>query len=322
MEWFDPDGLVYIDQNIVGYLDSGRFKLEGEGCRWMYSSVHFGEIARGSRRDLLGQLALLRACMLEPELVDGGRMAGSARIFGYLDPEGLFQQYLSNVGEVPYDTSANNDLLAALFGSTQSHTTQSIPERMEENLRQLCKVIDPDELLSFPFEKLMEPAQDLVSAVLASQLNLDRIRKALGVQGITDAFENDENPLQKIWERIQSHVPGNLDAETFFGGKYFDGEELKSCSKAQAVVGAHSVLNHLGYRPDRGLSKGDAWDNILSDGRHLAHASYCGWFLTADSRLQSKAKAIFRFFDIKTKVPVLSVPPEGSVAVVRICGPA
>ena len=49
--------LVYLDQNILGLLNSGKVRLDGAGYTWVFSDIHFEGIARGSRTDLLEELA-------------------------------------------------------------------------------------------------------------------------------------------------------------------------------------------------------------------------------------------------------------------------
>ena len=315
MKTCDRASLVYIDQNIIGLLNEKRVKLEGDGFVWVYSDVHLEEIERGDCRQLLGDLARIEARRIVP-VVENGKLTGDAMLHHYEDPVQVLERYLEAVGEVPFAATEIHDLLAALFGSNDEDAIRTIPERTRASLEEIWREIDQDGVIDLPFEKLIAPAKQLTDALLAKPVDLEKCRKFLGVRGVTNAFEEDENPLQRIWEILQETLPAGIDAEQFFGAKSCVDGEWEYFSPAQAVGNANTMLNHLGYRPDRKLAKASSWPNILSDSRHSSNASYCGFFLTSDMRLRSRARAIYRFFGIATTVVDFEMPAEGTFSVV------
>jgi len=62
------------------------------------------------------------------------------------------------------------------------------------------------------------------------------------------------------------------------------------------------MLNFLGFKADKGLSKVADLPGILSDGAHTAIASYCDAVVSRDKRFCAKAKAIYSFKNINTEV--------------------
>jgi len=98
--------LIYLDQNIVGYLHEGRLRFDpSSNVQWVYSSEHFTEIARGGRTDLLAVFEVLKARQLEVILDDNFRITDSAHLHDYSNPFERYQRHLEAIGEVPVDTS-------------------------------------------------------------------------------------------------------------------------------------------------------------------------------------------------------------------------
>ncbi len=109
------------------------------------------------------------------------------------------------------------------------------------------------------------------------------------------------NPIKEIWELIEKqNTGGTLDK--LFGFESFLGQETEEVSQFDQIISPHLILNMLGYKSDKGLSKKDKLSNIMSDGRHLGYASFCNFFMSADRKLCAKAKAIFTNKNHGTKI--------------------
>jgi len=59
-------------------------------------------------------------------------------------------------------------------------------------------------------------------------------------------------------------------------------------------------LVFIGYRSDKFKRK--KIRSIVHDSSHLSMACFCGEFLTNDKKLAERAKAIYSFFNMDTKV--------------------
>lgn len=311
------DDLVYLDQNILGLLNSGKVRLDGADYTWVFSDIHFEEIAHGSRTDLLDELARINARRIEPELVDW-KLTGNAFLQPHNPPAEDFAHFIENTTTTRWNPSAQYDVMATLFGSKDTEALATVPERTWENIVEMfADFPDQVDLSVLEPDAVLVPARELLGKLAAQPVELESNRKALGLRGITNLLESHENPLQKIWEIVEPSMPG-VTADQFFGAVHLDDGEWKQSTPFVAVIGAYVVLNQLGFRPDKNLAKSSSWANIMSDARHCATASHCAVFLTADRRLRLKAEAIYRYFGIPTIVPEVVTPPEGESITIEI----
>ena len=93
-----------------------------------------------------------------------------------------------------------------------------------------------------------------------------------------------------------------MTADQYFGFDPVDKQGYKEWPIFLGIVGCHTMLNVLGFRPDGGLTKPSDIPGILSDGSHIAHAAYCQGLLSRDQKLIAKARAIYRYKNIGTQV--------------------
>jgi hypothetical protein len=296
--------LAYLDQNIIGYIHDGKLALKGAtDIQWVYSREHFTEIARGGKAELLNVLGELKACQLEVVLDENFKVTDMVRLHSYSDPIKRYERYLEAIHEIPFDQTPQLDLIARCLGADNFESAQSAPNRMGEHLRSILEGLGPlGEPLAARWKVTQGDLAKMIEKHLKTVQPLESIRQRFGTsRGRGTNFELTQDPILALWKLLSPYLP-DMSADQFFG---FDPPYMQGYVKWPlflGIIGCHSVLNVLGYRPDKGLSKPDALPNILSDGSHIAHAAFCAALISEDRRLCAKARAIYRHKAIQTEV--------------------
>lgn len=301
--------LVYLDQNVVGYIYEDRLSLGQSGdIQWVYSSEHFTEIARGDKKDLLSVFAELKACQLEVVLDQDFRITNQAYLHEYSDPFERYSRHLETIGDVPVDQTPSWDLMARLFGGDNLGAAKSVPDRMDQQLRTILEGLGP---LGDPLIEKWNSTKSDFTQMIAKHLSvvrsLEAMRKPLGTaKGRASNLEPQEDPIAALWHTLAPNLPG-ITIDQFFGFDPVDKQGYDAWPLYLGIVGCHTVLNFLGFRPDKGLSSASTLPNIVSDGSHIAHAAFCSAVVSEDRRFCSKARAIYRHRGISTEVVEIAV---------------
>jgi len=69
----------------------------------------------------------------------------------------------------------------------------------------------------------------------------------------------------------------------------------------------------LGFHSDKLPKASNTIRNVTTDAKHAYFAGFCDWFVTADTRLYHKAKALYRNFRVSTSV----LSPEEAMSVIE-----
>lgn len=74
----------------------------------------------------------------------------------------------------------------------------------------------------------------------------------------------------------------------------------------RASSGACAMLDIVGYQAEQKSRNPEQIENVLSDARHIAAASYCAAVISADKRFSRRAKAIYEYKNVSTVSLLLS----------------
>lgn len=301
--------LIYLDQNIVGYLSEGRLSLNAPSdVQWVYSNEHFTEIARGGKTHLLAVFETLRARQLEMVLDGKFKIADRAYLHDYSSPFERYQRHLEAIRDAPYNQSSSLELTARLYGGDNVEKVRSVPDRMDEQLRSLLEGVGPmGESLAERWKVAKGDLTQMIEKHLSSARTLESMRRPLGTsKGRGSNLETSEAPILALWNLLSPSLPG-VNIDQFFGFDPLDKMGYQSWPLYLGIVGCHAVLNFLGYRPDKGLSAASTLPSVFSDGSHIAHAAFCRAVVSEDRRFCAKARAIYRYKRIPTEVVEVSI---------------
>ena len=302
---------VYLDHNIVDDISKGELSLKpSDKVIWIYSHENLGEIRRSGKEDrFLDALESIKARKQELTLDGHFRMTGEAQILKYRSPHEEYSSYLEAISDCEIDQSSDIEFIARLFGAENKKDILSHPASFESNIRTL---LEPHGLYDEKTKKMVEKVRyeltQFVNGPLQDVGSLETTREALGThKGRAGNLAGLENPIEAIWHIVKKSA-NRMSPDQYFGFDPIDKKGYESWPLFLGIVGCHTMLNVLGFRPDDGLTKTTNIPGILSDGSHIGHAAYCQGLLSRDIKLLAKARAIYRYKNIATQV--LSFEPK------------
>lgn len=284
---------IYIDQNILGFIAEGSFPLaKVQNVEWVYSNTHFSEFS-DSEKDMkfVNVLDDIRAVFLELKLDSNFNATETALLhrsesaaFHYTDFKKIVQE--SDVNPRVFD-----EMIVALNGGGLNRSAEEVADTTFDFLNHS----DFNEHQVKEITKIKSDYIKVLSELEKRNANIVKTRKKMGISksGLTGV--SGDNILEKVWRIIEGSV--DVDINTFFG---FSGEHEPS--KVTGITRCCAVMDVLGFHSERKCRKVDRISNVLSDSQHIANASFCSAIISNDEALVQRAKAIYEYLNISTKV--------------------
>lgn len=297
---------IYLDHNILDALIKNTMTFpDSNDTVWIYSFENFNEIKRSQNMQFLDVLANLDARMLELELNKDFKLTGRAFLHEYQDPHELYAQWLERTSEVPIEDGIHLYIhfLARLAGADNHTEILQHPN----NLRKfLYSILSPHDFITSELDSQIEQAvsdiQLVTGGVLQDVKNLENSRASIGIgKGVVNNFPINDNPLLLIWEIMRDKAPG-MTIDQFYGFDPIEKQGYDNWPCFLGIVGCHTVLNFLGFHPDKGLSIIKKIPGIMSDANHTAMAIYCDAIMSRDQRFCAKARAIYDYLELDIKI--------------------
>ena len=307
---------IYADMNVFRYVAYGELVIEDpHRFRWVYSYVHLNEVARGGNTHVLEGMRHLKAVEICDVLNDEFKSVGNIKLRSYIEPKERYRQHLEAISGYENSDDIMIEHLLRLFGADNFEQLSLTPEMLRNEIDRLTSDTDSERRaeLQERAEAVSVEMQETINLHLKERCPIDKTRLSMGLTSSARAkAEMSESPIDALWKVIGSSM-GGIPKDQFFG---FEANPfIKDVPHTQhgALGGAHTVLNLLGFSPDKGLAKREKIKNIMSDGQHVGMASYCNGLLSADKRFCNKANAIYTHIGSNTKALWFPYKPEGCV---------
>ena len=113
---------------------------------------------------------------------------------------------------------------------------------------------------------------------------------------ITDKLVGQKNPLTVADQLLPETETGQLMQDVMT-----DSFRLAPDNREDLIASLFMNLDSLGYRQDK-LRPGHGYMSVATDAQHAFYASYCDIFVTQDERTADKAKAVYEYLQLPTKV--------------------
>lgn len=297
---------VYIDQNIVGYfreyISDWPLLQQQQNVEWIYSDTHFDEIRRSGDLSFLTVFENLKAQHIEIVLDDKFNMTGEARIHPYSPPSQRYEHYLAAIGDRSLAEELFLPLLARLNGADNFERLLLLPGKFQSQLEEILTTVGLwNDQIAESFQCHSEELAQFICEKLDKTKPLETLRKNMGIDKGRLGNPETDNPIQEIWQIISGKFD-KVTADRFFGFDPPDKQGYSLWPPYLGIVGCYQMLNLLGYRTDNKISSEEATPNIFSDAQHVACAAFCDVLMSEDRRLCAKARAIYKYKNIKTQV--------------------
>lgn len=295
---------VYLDHNIFDEIRKKRLNLKpSDDVIWVYSHESLSEIKRSGDLQFLDVLDEIKARKIEVTLNSKFRITNDAQIHSYRSVREEYECYLEATSEFDLDDSSELEIMARLHGASNHSEVLSHSSVFENNIKSLLEPLGVyDESIKSEVERVCEMIDEFVHGAMQEIGTIDEIRNAMGAgRGRAGNLADTDDPISGIWELISNRLHG-LTQDQFFGFDPVDKQGYEEWPFFLGIVGCYSILNHLGFSPDTGLTKPQRLPSIMSDASHVGHAAYCHGLLSLDKRLLVKAGAIYRYKNITTQL--------------------
>lgn len=308
--------VIYADVNVFRYLNYGELKIiEPDRFVWAYSHIHLDEMSRGGNTDAIKGMKMLQAREVDDVLDSNFKSVGNVRIHDYIDPQLRYEQHLEAISGYEDVEGGLVEHLLRIFGADNFSELSLTPSELVREIDNLTSDLSKQQRTEL-MDGANEVAGQLAKTIdqhLGKRLPIDATRNAMGL-GSTKRkeLENSPTPIDEIWELIKPAM-GNADKDQFFGFKENPATPEIPHTQHGAIGGAHTILNLIGFSPDKGLANRDKIRNIMSDSHHVGMASYCQGLLSSDLRLCNKANAIYQHIKANTNALHYQYNPKGCV---------
>jgi len=290
---------IYLDQNILGYIHDGSFPLKDiQNIEWIYSDTHFSEFGESAKyKDYLSVLDKLDAKYLTLELDEQFNITGTASVNYSGTPAEHLCAYLKAIHNHEANDRVFDPLIAYLNGGKVEQSSEIIAKETFSIINELDRnglLTDFDKV---QFEKQQEEYSSFLHGLFSTNNDIIKMRKQLNIprSGLTELSGDDV--LKQIWQIVR--LDSDYDIDVFFGFKTPDGAVLPVCV---GIASCCSVLDIVGFHSERKCRKVDKIANVISDSMHIAKGAFCSAIISEDKALVERAKAIYEYKGISTKV--------------------
>jgi hypothetical protein len=320
---------IYLDQNV--YDKIRRNSLDGfidylnENYTTIYSDETIVEMLANKNLST-GYLSILKSLdckYMEIELTDKHRITDKARFVTH-PVDKIVEMHNENENESAGVYEGIMDFGNKLVGGFKEQRFDQLIEKQKESLNnllvnlenQLDSFDEPHRSILYRHIQAAKESYPCVFDELSKTIN-DKIPDQENYSGSNDfrkavklgprELQNIRTPnvVRKIWDLIRENEQiksANLSIEKFFGidtNPIYPNEDYPTYSK---IISMFSVLNTIGYYPDKEIEKPNKYSGAQIDARHIANAIFCSGFLSFDQRLIKKGEAIYEFFNLGTVI--------------------
>jgi hypothetical protein len=289
---------IYIDQNVLSYLEEKIIKFPKEEFQCVFSETHFKEIPNANRHKYFEVLDYYDAIMVKIQLNDKFEIIDEAIFKDHHPVEALFEDFKEAIKDNDYE-SIFDPLLARLAGANNYSDALKFYDPLLEDLK-IKSVENPliQQLIN-PLNDLMQIISESLGESLINIKNIEEQRSQLGTDKGKLLQIQDEDSITKIGEIIQTNT--GIDQLSLVMNS------IKEKSVYNQVIALNAWLNHLGYNADTKLNSIKKAPNIRHDAEHMANAIFCNFLMSEDRRFVNKAKSIYYFLKINTIVVQLKI---------------
>ncbi|MFK1041169.1 hypothetical protein ACIUV2_19590 [Pseudomonas aeruginosa] len=332
---------AYLDHNILDFL----LKFPGNALepellgnyQIVYSDETLREIKRtGDRgKEFLGLLKKLSAMHINLETDLNFDTTGRAFI-RETDPNIAYSNYTESIEEV-YESiiKSTNKTLQKFYGGLEELSLENISNDqvtsffllMNHILENAAKIKESHPSIYKEIESQVKNLKNQYIGAHRESLHemkkhksdseipiVEKLREHTGLG--PKQINNITSPkvIEKIW-KLHKDAPGyrehNFSIEQFLGisKTIFQHREMHQNEK---VTACYNVLNVIGYHQDSRLKIEKRFNASMSDAGHAAIASFADYIFSSDKAFIKKARAVYEYLNITTKVIEVKIRTSSS----------
>lgn len=313
---------VYLDWGVVSYLKKDEYAVlrdlllsNKDRLFFVYSPAHFEDLMRSKGEPQFEHDIQMLSGLVDNHLLDFNKemvwpYRATPEEFNrdYVDYSSyLFQDFvslLSSIDDLPIPGINVGDAIKANL-----NVAFPIPSEFRSN--KLFENTFPNLPESPTLGDVIESCRQFVCDMMMNGGSYKNYRKSIHETGFkleTNAGNwKDEEATDKISLFLKSKgidMSFNDYVKMNFHGRKFTANEF--------FTTAYCILDMLGFHSDKLPKASNTIRSVTTDAKHAYFAGFCDWFVTADTRLYHKAKALYSNFGVSTSV---LTPDEAMLAI-------
>lgn len=303
---------VYLDWGVVSYLKKDKYAklrnllvLNKDRLFLVYSSAHFEDLMRSKGEPQFNNDIQTLSHLVDDHLLD----FNNGVVWPYrATPEDFCHNYVDNSSKLSQDI--DSFLLAIEAASipgdntieqikANMNVTFPIPQEFRTN--ELFMRTLPGLPESPTVRDVIESVRQFLCDMMMNGGSYKEYRKSIHENGLKLEANagnwKDEEATDKISLFLKSigiNMSFNDYVKMSFHGKKITDHEF--------FTAAYCVLDMLGFHSDKLPKATNTVRNVTTDAKHAYFAGFSDWFVTADTRLYHKAKALYSHFGVSTSV--------------------
>lgn len=318
--------LIYLDQNILGepleaLIGSSRYSAWRDNVVIVFSDETLTEILRygdGNGRFLKNLEAFETAHIFQE--MRRFRPTGE-HILKFERPTARYREMIEE-GPPASPDLLGLGVLHKLFGGETDRSYYDISaaqvDAMRSAWRNEVKGLDLPADLRNALEAFHDQTVSLVSAALSDTASkLAQQLEPGGAQTTSVSFRRDakidveainaiegNGSILKIWETIQAANPSlhSMSFDAFChveGVSPYTGIAYSIPDKVRSMM---LILNLIGYKSDKKLSRADKFLSSHTDLAHAAYGSLCDAIISNDVKFRNRLASVFDYLDVPTQI--------------------
>lgn len=303
---------IYLDWGVVSNLKKPEFAeirdflLAHKGkLFFVYSPAHFEDAMRSD-----GDERLFQDIQTLESLVDDHLLAYNTKavVQPYLaSPWVYYRNHTeSNLDAVPDITELMTSIgeqIPLLEGLLKSVLDMPFPIPDAARTQMLFSMMLPNLPTSPTFGDVVHSSIIFINKMMCDKVFYKSYRSAVRSSG----FKLDSNAGNWKAEEVIPNISAIIKSLGI--NKTFTEFVLSGFGNRQDKVdtfmffhSAYYLLDMIGYKSDKLPKSFSAMNSVNTDAQHAFYAAYCDYFITQDTHLASKARALYHEFRISTKV--------------------
>lgn len=313
---------VYLDWGIVSYLKKEEYDVlrnlllsNKDRLFFVYSSAHFEDLMRSKGEPQFNDDIQMLSDLVGDHLLD----IDKGVVLPYrVDPGDYCRNYVDNSSYLSQDVDSLLSAIEAVsipgdnsVNQFKANMNMSFPISSEFRSNELFMKTFPNLPESPTFRDVMESVRQFMCDMMMNPGSYKEHRTFIHKAGYkleqNAGNWNDCEAVDKITSFLRSkeiEMPFNDYVMMSFHGRKFSANEF--------FTAAYCILDMLGFHSDRLQKATSTISSVTTDAKHAYMAGFCDWFVTADTRLYHKAKALYSHFGVATRV---MAPKEAVLAI-------
>jgi len=314
---------VYLDWGVVSYLKEDKYAklrnllvLNKDRLFLVYSSAHFEDLMKSKGNPQFNNDIQTLSDLVDDHLLDFNK----GMVWPYrATPEDFCRNYVDNSSKLSQDIDSFLSAIEAAsipgdntIDQIKANMNVVFPIPQEFRTNELFMRTLPGLPESPTVRDVIESVRQFLCDMMMNGGSYKGYRKSIHENGFKLEANagnwKDEEATDKISSFLKSkgiNMSFNDYVKMSFHGKKITDHEF--------FTAAYCVLDMLGFHSDKLPKASNTIRNVTTDAKHAYFAGFCDWFVTADTRLYHKAKALYSNFRVSTSV----LTPEEAMSAIE-----